>query len=129
MFDVIVGSNLLDVREAAKAGDLPSIAKLANYLHIGLHTRKDENRAMEIYEYVLSQKDRIACTETIWRTLNAKTHIHVARGEVELAEQTYIDLVQEITRHPPELWDCERLRNAAEWLLERRAPRESTIDT
>ena len=125
MFDVIVDSEILGVRDRAKAGNLDSMVLLGTYIQKGMHTRKDKNLAMQIFDYVLTQRDRIPFPETLWNVLNQKAYLHHARGEEAIIDELYTEVVQHMVALPPEQWDHERMMGALRWLKERKALKES----
>lgn len=127
-FDVIVGDDILSMREAAKSGDLYCMARLGSFIQIGFQTRKNEKLALEIYDYVLSQREKISRNEILWGILNAKIHLHADREEYEIVDQICIDLIQDVTSHPPESWDHQKILSAAKWLHDRKTERDNTLN-
>lgn len=119
MFDVMVDSKIINVRDSAKAGNLDSMVCLGAYLRQGWHTRQNPDLAMRIFDHVLTQKDKIAFPDTLWNALAQKAYIHHDRREEEVVDQLFTELVKSITSHPAETWDFGKLEEAINWLSER----------
>jgi len=129
MFDVIVDSEIMQVREDARNGNFDSMCLLATYIQKGMHTRKDPDLALAIFNYLIARKEDIPFKETYWNALCQKSHIIAIKGE-ENAEQIVSDIALEIVRHmaqfPLEEWDFGRMSSALEWLQDHADPEEQS---
>jgi hypothetical protein len=119
MFDVIVDGDIAHLREEAQRGNFDSMVLLATYIQKGMYTRKDHDRALSIFNYVLARKDEIPFKETYWNAIGQKTHIHSHRGEEEIIDRLALDLVRHMVQAPPDEWDHIKLISAVERLHER----------
>lgn len=122
MFDVIVDSKILGVRERAKAGNFDSMIALAGFIQRGKHTPRNEELALKIIDHVLAHRKEVPLPETIWNAICWKVHLVDDAGRDEL----YTDLIQDMASHDPGLWDHEQMIWALQWLHNRKEQRESS---
>lgn len=128
MFNIVVDSKITDVRDNAKAGNLDSMVCLGAYIRQGWHTRQNPELALTILDHVLTQKDKIPFPETLWNALTQKAYIHHDRGEEEVVDQLFIELVKNIISHPAEIWDFGKLEEAINWLSARHEIKNAEIE-
>lgn len=119
MFNVIVDSKIAETRERAQQGNIDSMVLLATYLRKGWHTRQDHELAMKIFEHVLADREKIPFPETRWNALAQKAYIHFARGEEDVVDVLFIDLIRDMVTHPVEQWEFDKLEEVIGWLRER----------
>ena len=129
MFDVIVDSEIMQVREDARNGNFDSMCLLATYIQKGKHTCKNPDLALAIFNYLIARKEDIPFKETYWNALCQKSHIIAMKAE-ENAEAIISEISLEMIRHmaqfPPEEWDFGRMSSAIEWLQNHVHPEEQS---
>jgi hypothetical protein len=118
MFDIIVDSKIDHIRTKAQNGNFDSMVLLATYLQKGMHTRKNPELALTIFNYVLARKDEIPFKETYWNALCQKMHILFDRGEKESISPMALEMIRHMVQFPPREWDYGRLQSSVEWLQE-----------
>lgn len=118
MFDIIVDSEITDLREDAKRGNMDSMVLLATYIQKGFYTRKNPDLALSIFDYVLGHKDQIPFKETYWNALCQKTHILFDRGEKGKISPLALEIIRHMVQFPPEEWDYGRMTSCVEWLCD-----------
>ena len=119
MFDVIVDSEIADIRADAQRGNFDSMVLLAAYIQRGTYARKDKDRALSIFNYVLARKGEIPFKETYWNALHQKIHSHFDRDEREIIDKLALELVRHMVVFPPHEWDYGKLISALDWIGER----------
>lgn len=127
MFEVIVDSAIVGVRERAKKGNFDSMVWLGTYIQKGTCTRKDLDLALSIFNYVIANKDKIPFKETYWNALNQKMRIHWERGEDEIIEKLALELVRDMAQFPPEQWDYPKMIGYVQWLENRLVDRVNAL--
>lgn len=119
MFDVIVDSEIAGIRADAQRGNFDSMVLLATYIQRGTYTRKDKDRALSIFNYVLARKEEIPFKETYWNALHQKIHLHFDRDEREVIDTLALELVRHMIAFHPREWDYGKLISAVDWIGER----------
>jgi hypothetical protein len=138
LFNVMVDSEVMDVREGAKAGDFHSMVLLGTYIQRGWHTRQNMDWALRIYDHVISQIGAIVAdighheqhhfANKLRIALNQKGYVHASRGEYDQAEEAYLAFVREETKQPLEEWDHENLIAIMEWLWARQEDKNAEVE-
>lgn len=121
MFDVMVDSKILGVRERANAGNFDSMIALAGFIQRGKYTPRNEKLALKIIDHVLARRKEVPLPETIWNAICWKVHLvdDAARDDL------YTDLIRDMASHAPQLWDYEQMMGALHWLQYRKEQKES----
>lgn len=112
MFDVLVDAKLEPIREQAKLGNFDAMVELAGHIKDGKLTRSNEKLALQIFDHVLANREKVLCPENIWYTLIWKTQL-VDEAD---AEPIFVELIQNMTCLPLEKWDFFYLSHAVQWL-------------
>lgn len=115
MFDVIVDSKIMGVRENAQKGNVDSMVLLATYIRRGWHTRQNPDMALKILDHVLADRDAIPFPETLWNALAQKAYIHFDRGEYETVDTLFTDLIRDMVKHPVERWEYDKMEEIMRW--------------
>jgi hypothetical protein len=116
MFNVIVDSEILGVRERAKMGNFDSMVALGTYIQKGISTRKNPCLALSIFDYVIARKNEISLSSTYWNALNQKMRIHWERGEDEIIEKLALEMVRHMAQFDPKEWDYQKMIGYIQWL-------------
>lgn len=119
MLDVIVDAEIAEIRERARKGNLDSITYLATCIQRGLHTAKNTELALSLFNYVIARKKDIVHKETYWNALCQKTHIHTKEGEKGIVDGLALELIRDIVKYDPKEWDYGRLESSVRWLRHR----------
>ena len=125
--DIIAGDGIWNAREGAKQGDIFCMARLGCYIYNGIETRKNDELALELFNYSILHKEKIECHQTYWNVLLCKAYIHCFKEQYQEAEEMYIELIKEIASSPPELWNHVKIITAAGWLEHFKSEREATL--
>lgn len=112
MFDVILDCQVDGVRERAKGGNFDSMVALASFIQLGKHTRRNENQALQILDYVLENREKVPLPKTVWDAICWKVHLI----DNDQTEQLYLDLIQNMTSFPVSKWNFRQLEDALTWL-------------
>lgn len=123
MFEVIVDSEIADLRERAQTGNFDSMVLLGTYIQKGIYTRKNPNLALSIFNHVVAHKNEIPFKETYWNALNQKMRIHWERAEFEIVDNLALELVRHMTQFHPKEWDYQKMIGYVQW-FENRQPDE-----
>lgn len=118
MLDVIVDTEIAGVRERAQQGNLDSITYLATCIQKGLHTAKNLQLALSLFNYVIERKKDIVHKETYWNALCQKTHILSEIGQEDKMDAIALEIIRDMVQYPPEEWDYGRLQSAVQMLAE-----------
>ena len=115
LFDVIIDSNIEELRQQAKNGDFDAMIELGGHIADGHLTRKNEKLALTIFNYALENKDRIRSNPSLCNALIWKIQIIQDTDEAEAASLC-IEVIRHITSLPIEHWSFDYLNSAIEWL-------------
>lgn len=118
MFDIIVDSEVIDVRERAKTGNFDSMTLLGTYIQKGMYTRKNPDLALSIFNYVIANKEKIPFKETYWNALCQKMYIHWGREEDEIIDKLALEMIRHMVQFDPKEWDYGRIESSIKWLKE-----------
>lgn len=129
MFDVIVDSEIMQIREDASNGNFDSMCLLASYIQKGMHTRKDPDLALSIFNYLIARKEDIPFKETYWNALCQKAHIIALKAEENaeaIISEISLEMIRHMTQFPPEEWNFGRMSSAVEWLQNHPYPEQKS---
>lgn len=119
MFDVIVDTPLVLVREEAMSGHLGAMLCMGAYIQEGYGTAKDLNRALDILNYLHARRDDFGIREMYWNVLTRKMNIHHERGNLEQVDAAALEIVRDMALYSTKEWNHSMMLGATQWLHDR----------
>lgn len=127
MENTLVDAEILEIRQAATAGDLKAKLDMANRIMTGRQTIKDKAQALALHHEILQQADSLS-KEDYWLCLHGIGHIHWYHGDLDEANKWQQKMLADMARYPMKEWDYYGMLTVVKRLWDQFKPNENFKD-